>query len=186
MKLNLGCGADKRAGWHNVDKLGTFSPDEVVDLEQLPWPWKDSSVDEVMLSHVLEHLGAQADVYIGIMRELWRVCRNGATITIVVPHPRHDDFISDPTHVRPVTGDGLALFSRRANEYWAANGFANTPLALHYGIDLEPISANMMLADPWASDLQAGRIDERTVAEAVQRYNNVVRQQTFVLRVNKP
>jgi hypothetical protein len=186
MRLNLGCGADKRAGWHNVDKSGTFSPDEIVDLERLPWPWKDGSVDEILLSHVLEHLGATPEAYIGIMKELWRVCRGGATITIVVPHPRHDDFLDDPTHVRAVTGTGLALFSRKANEYWVQNGFANTPLALHLGIDLEPLSADMTLAEPWASEMKAGRIDQSALEQAAQRYNNVIRQQTFVLRVNKP
>ena len=115
MRLNLGCGFRKMAGWVNVDKVASSQPDQVVDLESFPWPWRDDEVEEVTLSHVLEHLGAQPDVYIGVMKELWRVCRNGATVNIVVPDPRHDFFIADPTHVRPITAMGLSLFSRKAN-----------------------------------------------------------------------
>ena len=42
--------------------------------KQFPWPWGESSVDEVHLIHVLEHLGREPHVYLGIMKELWRVC----------------------------------------------------------------------------------------------------------------
>jgi predicted SAM-dependent methyltransferase len=105
MRLNLGCGNRKLQGWRNVDKVPDCSPDELVDLEQLPWPWPDNSVDEIFLSHVLEHLGQATDVYLGIIKELYRVCRDGATITIIVPHPRHDHFLTDPTHVRAVTAE---------------------------------------------------------------------------------
>ena len=78
MRLNLGCGQDKRDGWTNVDKMAAAEPDQVVDLEELPWPWPDSSVEEVAMKHVLEHLGAETDVYLGIIKELYRVCRHGA------------------------------------------------------------------------------------------------------------
>src|SRR4249919_3237809 len=112
MRLNLGCGRNKLPGWLNVDHSASCEPDAVVDLEVLPWPWPDNSADEILLNHVLEHLGAVPATYIGIIRELWRVCRPGATVTIAVPHPRSDDFMNDPTHVRAVTAEGLVLFSR--------------------------------------------------------------------------
>ena len=62
-------------------------------LEKLPWPWADDSVQEMRFSHVLEHLGADATTYLSIIKELYRVCRDGAQIFIVVPHPRHDHFL---------------------------------------------------------------------------------------------
>jgi predicted SAM-dependent methyltransferase len=70
MRLNLGCGNRKVSGWVNVDKVEACHPDVVADLEQLPWPWADDSVEEVMLSHVLKHLGAETKTYLGIIKEL--------------------------------------------------------------------------------------------------------------------
>ena len=186
MKLNLGCGARRMPGWINVDKMAACAPDQVVDLERFPWPWPDAAVEEILLNHVLEHLGASPDVYIGVFKEMWRVCRNGATVNIVVPHPRHDDFLGDPTHVRAVTGAGLEMFSRRANEAWRAGGFANTPLALYHGVDFEIVDDEMVLDEPWRSDLAAGRLDRAALNAAVSRYNNVVKEQRFRLRAVKP
>jgi hypothetical protein len=186
LKLNLGCGVSQMPGWINVDKMAACAPDELVDLERFPWPWRDNSVQEIRLNHVLEHLGASADTYIGIFKEMWRVCRDGATVTIVVPHPRHDDFLGDPTHVRAVTGAGLQLFSRRANEEWRRGGFANTPLALYHGVDFEIASDEMILDEPWRSEHASGRMDREAIDAAMSRYNNVVKEQRFVLRVIKP
>ena len=90
MKLNLGCGNYKMDGFFNVDKFAYCEPDEVVDLEVFPWPWADNAVDEVVMSHVLEHLGQETKVYFGIIKELYRVCGDGAEVRIAVPHPRHD------------------------------------------------------------------------------------------------
>ena len=185
MRLNLGCGFRKMAGWVNVDKVASSQPDQVVDLESFPWPWRDDEVEEVTLSHVLEHLGAQPDVYIGVMKELWRVCRNGATVNIVVPDPRHDFFIADPTHVRPITAMGLSLFSRKANEHAVKSGWASTPLALYHGVDFELVSQGVVFDEPWSSDVKSGKIGQEALLEAARRYNNVVTEHQFVLRVVK-
>ena len=93
MKLNMGCGHNKREGYVNVDMSPVCNPDVVWDLETLPWPWQDNSVDGVLFNHSLEHLGQIARVFLGMMKELYRVCRDGAEIEINVPHPRHDNFI---------------------------------------------------------------------------------------------
>ena len=111
LKLNLGCGSKKLDGYLNVDKFG--EPDMVFDLETFPWPWEDSSVSKILLSHVLEHLGQDTDIYLNIIKELYRVCKNNAEILVIVPHPRHDTFMTDPTHVRPITVDGLIMFSKK-------------------------------------------------------------------------
>ena len=57
MKLNMGCGHNKREGYVNVDMSPVCNPDVVWDLETLPWPWQDNSVDGVLFNHSLEHLG---------------------------------------------------------------------------------------------------------------------------------
>ena len=58
MRFNLGCGFNKRDGFINVDRFADCAPDEIVDLEKIPWPWPDDSAEEIQMIHVLEHLGA--------------------------------------------------------------------------------------------------------------------------------
>ena len=186
MRLNLGCGNRKINDWVNVDKVATCNPDKIVNLEELPWPWPDNSVDEILLSHVLEHLGAATDVYLGIIKELYRVCRDGALINIRVPHPRHDSFLNDPTHVRAITPDGLRLFSQEQNRNWIARGAANTPLGIYLGIDFTIQSTNMILDEPWRGRFKRGEISLDDLKHAMRTYNNVVAEIQIVMRAIKP
>lgn len=99
-KLNLGCGTDYRQGWINIDS-GNVKVDIHHDLEEIPWPLETSSVDEVVMIHVLEHISR--DKFIGVVRELYRVCKNNATINIDAPYAGSDNFWTDPTHKMPLT-----------------------------------------------------------------------------------
>jgi len=183
LKLNLGSGQNPRPGFVNVDKFG--EPEFKCDLEVFPWPWPDNSVSEVLMSHVLEHLGADPDTFIGIMKELYRVCEPGAKIRIAVPHPRHDHFIGDPTHVRPVTPDMLSLFSRRMNLEWKRTGAANSPLALYHGVDFEITGVEHVLDEPYSSDFRTGKIKEAELEGLLRKYNNVASEIRITLDVVK-
>jgi hypothetical protein len=183
LKLNLGCGQNPLAGYVNVDKFGT--PDVKCDLEQFPWPWEDGSVGEIVLNHVLEHLGASAETFIDIVKEMYRVCRDGASVRITVPHPRCDDFLNDPTHVRVVTPEVMSLFSKRLNEECRRRGAANTPLALYHDVDFEIANVNYELTPEWSQKLQSGAVTQQQIAEAMRAQNNVVRQTTISLKVVK-
>ncbi len=100
MRLNPGCGNNKIEGYLNVDSQESCAPDQVVDLETFPWPFGDNSVDEIIMSHVLEHLGETMEIYLSIITELYRICQPDAEINITVLHPRHDDFVTD----QPMSG----------------------------------------------------------------------------------
>lgn len=186
MRLNLGCGGRQFPDWVNVDKFSTCSPDQVVDLEQFPWPWPDDSVDEVRMYHVLEHLGGQAEVYLGLIKELYRVCRDGARIDILVPHPRHDDFLGDPTHVRPVTQESIGLLSQATNRELLAKGAANTPLGLYIGVDFAIESSSLDLSDNWRDLFVQKKISDADLQNAIRSFNNVVKQSNLVIRAIKP
>lgn len=147
LRLNLGCGMNRLDGFVNVDRHG--EPDLRHDLEVTPWPWPDDSVSEVLLTHVLEHLGRDPQVYLAIIKELYRICHDGASIRIVVPHHRHDHFFNDPTHVRAITADGMTLFSQRLNRLWIAQGFAHSPLGIYLGVDFEVVEVNVEPSDLW-------------------------------------
>ncbi len=185
LKLNLGCGNRKMAGFVNVDFVEVCQPDLVVNLEQTPWPWQDNSVEEIKLIHVLEHLGQQTDVFLSIVKEMYRVCRDGARIEIIVPHPRSDAFLGDPTHVRPVTGDMLNLFNQRLNREWEKVGAANTPLGIILDVDFEIESMVHTLEPDWQRKLSSGQISEAEVSQAARQFNNVISQSTIIWRVRK-
>ena len=184
MKLNLGCGHERLDGFVGVDKYG--DPDLRCDLEQVPWPWETSTVDEVRLHHVLEHLGQSTDIYLNILRELYRVCRPDARVAITVPHPRHDDYLADPTHVRPILAESFQLLSRAKCLDWQRRGVSNTPLALYLDVDFEIERCDVMLDARWAEALQTGRMRPAEIDLMAQQMNNVIKQTTVVLRVVKP
>ena len=185
MKLNLGCGVKRVEGWVNVDKYPGLGPDVVHDLEVLPWPWADNSVSEVLLAHVLEHLGEQTEIFLGIMGELYRICRPGAVIHVVVPHPRHDDFINDPTHVRAITPEVMTLFDRRANLEWQRSGAANSQLALVLGVDFVLAHVELLPTNEWRERLRLGEVTLAELESARMSQLNVIREIGMRLTVRK-
>ena len=176
MKLNLGSGSKILEGYTNVDKYDYYKPDVVHDLEIFPYPFKDNSVDEILLSHVLEHIGQSPDIFLGIVKEFYRICRNNSIIKIIVPHPRHDDFMADPTHVRPITILGLQLFDKDLNIKWEKNKGANTPLALINGVNFKIKNVKYSLDENYMKKFKDKKINNQEVDEDAARLNNVVKQ----------
>jgi SAM-dependent methyltransferase len=90
VKIELGGGDKPRGdGFLNLDLLP--SADLHIDLaaiglSQAVLPFPDDSVAEVYSSHCLEHLPE----IIGLLHELARVCRLGASVEIRLPHWLHD------------------------------------------------------------------------------------------------
>ena len=85
MKLHLGCGTNKLAGWVNIDSVAALKPDLVHDIAQvLPYP--DLSVDEILAEDLLEHF----DKYMRfvVFGEWARVLKLGGRITVQVPNFR--------------------------------------------------------------------------------------------------
>jgi len=186
MKLNLGCGINPISGYVNVDKYASGLQDQVFDLETFPWPWANDSVTEVVLNHVMEHLGFDPKVFLRIMQELYRVCADEAQVHINVPHPRHDSFLNDPTHVRTITQQGLQLFDRRLNDEWASAGnVANSLLAHQCGVDFEVQSGSLAIDPAYLDRFHRGELTHPELDQILREHNNIVTEIRMTLLVHK-
>jgi SAM-dependent methyltransferase len=83
IRIDLGCGKNKKEGFIGVDVIAFDGVDQVVDLSKT-WPWEDGSVDEVNCSHMIEHLDADQRIF--FVNELHRVLKTGGKCSIIVPH----------------------------------------------------------------------------------------------------
>jgi SAM-dependent methyltransferase len=92
--LDVGCGVNKYPGAVGIDRNSRTRADVLCDLDRFPYPFRDSSFDQLRAVHVIEHV---SDV-IRTIEEFHRLVRGGGTIHIVTPH--YTDFSSfcDPTH----------------------------------------------------------------------------------------
>lgn len=98
LKIDIGCGKNKREGFLGVDQFAMQGVDVVMDVRQ-PWPWEDNTVDEVHCSHFLEHLTGNERVF--FMNELYRVMKPGAKATVITPHWASNRAYGDFTHQWP-------------------------------------------------------------------------------------
>lgn len=107
IKLDIGCGKSKQAGFVGVDSIAFDVVDHVLDVRQTPWPWADESVDEIYTSHFVEHL--EREEWVPFFNECYRVLKKGAKLRMIVPHWSHDCAWGDPTHKSFISG-WMALY----------------------------------------------------------------------------
>lgn len=116
IKLNVGCGRNTLAGWINIDRVELPGVDIITQTMHYSLPMlKDNSVDEFLLSHVIEHIHET----LPFMQELYRIAKPGAKMTIRTPYGSSDDAWEDQTHVRPYFINSFLYFSQPA--YWRAD-----------------------------------------------------------------
>ena len=117
-RLDLGCGKNKKEGFTGVDRSSFPGVDVVHDLMN-PWPWSDGSVEEIHMSHCLEHFNGNERVH--IFNEMYRVMRIGAKATIITPYWCSNRAYGDFTHQWPPVSEMLY------NYLWKAWRMDNAP-----------------------------------------------------------
>ena len=91
-KLDLGCSFHKRDGFVGIDILKSDGIDVQTDACFLPF--KENSFDEIYSSYALEHIQDNLKV----LEEIWRVCKDGAIVRLILPHFSNPAFSDDLTH----------------------------------------------------------------------------------------
>lgn len=180
MKINIGGGYKKYDNFLNLDLDPHTNPDFIVNLEVDKLPFDDNIITEVKAHHILEHLG---EGFFHLMQELYRVCKDGAIIDIIVPHHRHDIFLADPTHRRPILIEGMRLFSKKFNKTNIDNSGSSSNLGIVFDVDFEIIETGYTL-DPFYVDyVQTTESD--VVIEKERSCNNFVQETKIKLMVIK-
>jgi len=126
MRLDFGCGPNKREGFTGVDsRQFDGKVDIVLDVVQLKpgveewrtmlrpktdgyelfekWPWDDASVEEANASHFFEHLTRVERVF--FLNELYRVLVPRGKFQIIVPHWASCRAYGDLTHEWPAISE---------------------------------------------------------------------------------
>jgi ubiquinone/menaquinone biosynthesis C-methylase UbiE len=169
MKLNIGAGDIKLEGYVTVDYDSNTNPDYVVNLEKDPLPFDNNTVETVVAHHILEHLG---EGYFHCLKEIYRVCKPGAIVDIRVPHPRHDSFLADPTHRRPITIVGLQLFSKKFNAHCREQGYASSRLGEYFGVDFEILDYRYIPDDSARTKFQT--FTAQQIEDYANDHNNII------------
>jgi SAM-dependent methyltransferase len=95
MKLYLGAGSKRLDGYTHVDIEPQAGIDVAYDLNQVPWPWADDSVEAIVAEDLVEHLAINL---IQFCDEAWRVLVPDGELFVRTPHHGGDSSWIDPTH----------------------------------------------------------------------------------------
>src|ERR1700753_2863067 len=110
VRLDLGCCKNRREGFLGVDQRNFEGVDFVTDLNHI-WPWEDDSVEEIHMSHCVEHFSGEQRAH--IFNEMYRVMQVGAKATIITPSCYSNRAYGDFTHQWPPVSEMLYFYLKK-------------------------------------------------------------------------
>jgi hypothetical protein len=105
LRIDLGCGKNKQTGFIGMDRYALPEVDVVADMNA-GLPFRDDSVDLLFASHSLEHV----ENLMGTIREVYRICKHGAQISIVAPYSEQKLNQANPYH--------KCVFNEHTPRFW--------------------------------------------------------------------
>ena len=136
LRLDLGCGPNKKPDHVGVDVREFPGVDVVGNLGNDPWPWPDESVDEAHCSHVLEHLTWPERIF--FFNELNRVMKKGAKAAIIIPHWCSSRYYGDPTHKEPMSEFAFYYLNAEWRRVNAPHADYKCDFDFTYGYNIHP------------------------------------------------
>ena len=116
IKLNLGCGGKTVPGYVGVDLFPCDGARVRCDITR-PMPFREGSVEGLLLDNVIEHVPDIA----WLMGEMRRICKPGARIRILTPHFSSLSSWRDPTHLHHLSWFSIEHFT--GTRHYTPQGF---------------------------------------------------------------
>jgi hypothetical protein len=184
-KLNMGCGFAKLNDHWNVDVSPRCNPDEVVDLENTPYPWEDNFFEKITANNILEHLGETPRKFTAILKEMYRISSDQSEWSIVVPHHRCDLFYDDYTHIRTLTHKTFRMFDQKVN-FETIGKLSDGTFGIFNDMDLELLDYNFNVINYWQNLVNEGMLGSKQFEINLNTMSNVVEGTNIFLKVHKP
>lgn len=185
-KLNLGCGIRKLDDHWNVDRDAGCNPNEVIDLEQFPWPYEDDYFERVTADNVLNYLGQDPDKFGRILQEMYRVSAPGAEWYVRTPHPRADHAWDDYRQARIITPKTLIMLDQKRNFESVAKKTGEPVYGFELGVDVEIKEVTPLMNGYWNEQLSQGMVGQRELELKAVGMNNIIDGFIMFLTVHKP
>lgn len=185
-KLNLGCGFKKLPDHWNIDKESKCNPDQVVDLDTMPWPYLDDYFVQITADQILEYLAPTPQDFLTLLREMYRVTQPGGVWKITTMHHRYDGFWEDFKHIRPVTAKTIRLFDQRYNMECIQHHASESTYGFYHNMDIEPFDVDFDVLDRWNTEVSEGRLGQAQLNVKMNTHNNVITNNKFFCKIHKP
>lgn len=128
MQLNLGCGNKKKDGFIGADRYPCEAADLLCDISRR-LPFWDDSIDAVHMDNLIEHV---YDIP-ALMREIVRVSKYGARVTVITPHFSSLASWRDPTHIHHLSYFSFDHFEKSTAQHYVGGGLKVASRKLSFG-----------------------------------------------------
>jgi predicted SAM-dependent methyltransferase len=182
----MGCGFKKLNDHWNVDIERKCNPDQVFDFETPTWPFQDNFFEKITADNILEHLGQDPKVFTNILKEMYRVSKDGAEWYINVPHHRCDVYWDDYTHVRILTPKTFMMFDQKVNFESIAKKLSDSTFGLYHDIDLEVVDVSYNIVNYWLQQQNEGMLGNKQLDINLNTLSNVAESVNIFIKVHKP
>jgi SAM-dependent methyltransferase len=139
VKLNLGCGNKKRPGFVGVDRYPCEAADLICDVSK-GLPFQDDAIDAVHMDNLIEHV---SDIP-ALMREVVRVSKYRAHITVITPHFSSLASWRDPTHLHHLSYFSFDHFEKFAARHYVGGGLKIVGRKLSFGGGLLGLTGRLL------------------------------------------
>jgi predicted SAM-dependent methyltransferase len=124
-RLNLGCGCDIRDGYINLDMYPVDDRVCSINLNFLPLPFDDGSVDYIVLHQILEHLDVNPYDF---MMDIFRILKKDGVVHVGLPvycnsvvHNRYRHHVG---YFDAICGKSPLTSDRFADDFFRLNGLS--------------------------------------------------------------